>query len=209
MPNAKNSKKNGQYRLLDRRERVAALYLQGKSQQAIARLVGVSQATVSGDLAAVRKDWLASTLRDFDLKQAEELAKLDRLELVAWEAWERSCRDVQIRRSRAELPSPQKRGRGQPRPAPRTVVEETRKGQAGDPRFLERVAWCVETRLKLLGLLKPGQVQVGQVVTLDWDALAGPRVEAPDPFAERIARAGLPPPNPDGPPSPQKNPEGG
>lgn len=70
--------------------RVAALYLQGKTQTEIARVVGVSQMTVSNDLAALRKEWLAASLRDYDAKLAEEWERLKHLERAAWEEWERS-----------------------------------------------------------------------------------------------------------------------
>src|SRR5262249_46366485 len=73
-----------------RREQVAALYLQGHSQYTIAQQVGVTQQQISMDLKIIQKGWLASTLRDFDAAKSEQLAKLDQLELAAWAAWERS-----------------------------------------------------------------------------------------------------------------------
>jgi len=200
----KCNRKNDEYAMMERRRQVANLYLQGKTQWAIARAVKVSQGTVSNDLAAVREDWLASALRDFDAMKAEELARLDRLEAVAWEGWERSCRDavsthqrtVQEREVRRKAAG--KNGTaGRSRMAPvRKVEQRTAKGQAGDPRFLERVAWCVETRLKLMGLLRPGsQVNVNAPPSSQefWDALAGVTAqgEIPDEIEERIRRAEL------------------
>jgi len=49
-----------------RRETIAALYVQGQSQSTIAQHLGISQQQVSYDLKAIQKAWLASTLRDFD-----------------------------------------------------------------------------------------------------------------------------------------------
>ena len=40
---------------------------------------------------------------------------------------------------------------GQPLPDLKKSAKVS-KGQAGDPRFLERVCWCVEQRCKILGL---------------------------------------------------------
>ena len=53
--------------LLERRSKVADLYVQGHTQTAIGNQLGVSQGTISGDLIVIRKEWLASTIRDFDL----------------------------------------------------------------------------------------------------------------------------------------------
>jgi DNA-binding CsgD family transcriptional regulator len=92
-PKDKCNRKNDRYALMERRKRIASMYVTGKNQWERARTVGVSQGTVSNDLAAIREDWLASTRRDFDARKAEELAKLDQLEAEAWAAWERSCRD--------------------------------------------------------------------------------------------------------------------
>lgn len=141
MPLPKN-RKNDQYERLERRERVATLYLQGKTQWDIARLVKVSQGTVSNDLAAIREGWLASTLHDFDAKAAEELAKVGQLEATAWEAWQRSCKPI----------GKKSRKQSKKRPAERP----------GDPRFLDQVFRCIAVRLKMLGLLKGTQVTVQQ-----------------------------------------------
>jgi hypothetical protein len=93
MPLPKNAQ-NDRARIDDRRAKVAALYLAGKSQQAIAGVVGVSQMTVSKDIAHLRAQWRAAACDDFGAKQAEELAKLASLERAAWEGWIRSCEDA-------------------------------------------------------------------------------------------------------------------
>src|SRR5262245_53581405 len=113
MPNAGKNRKNNLYQRLDRRKRVAALYIQGQSQARIAEQVGVAQGTISYDLQAIRKEWLASSVRDFDEAKSQELAKLDHLEAEAWAGWERSCADGITNHERKEqvLRSPRKKGR--------------------------------------------------------------------------------------------------
>lgn len=136
--------KSKRYALMDRRKQVMELYLQGKTQWDIARLINVSQGTVCNDLTALRKNWLASALRDFDTLKAEELAKIDNVERAAWDAWECSRKPV----GKSEVMRP------------------------GDPRFLAQVFECVETRLKILGLLKPGTTTVNTQVNMEmWSAL--------------------------------------
>lgn len=141
--------------IADRRQKVAEMYLARRTQQEIAAAVGVDQATVSRDLTAVRKEWLASAVRDVGERKAEELARIDALELIALEAWKRSCKDAET------LHAGTTKGRttkaGDPLPD-LTKTYKTVKGQTGDPRFLERVSWCIDRRCQLLGLDPPKKV---------------------------------------------------
>ena len=127
-----------------RREAVADAYIQGRTQAAIARDLGISQPTVSTDLKAIQTQWRESAIRDFDLLRERELQKLDRVEREAWEAWERS-----------QKPSQQSvvstSGDGQ-------RTQNTVKDQSGDPRFLEAVHKCIAGRRALLGLDAPTRI---------------------------------------------------
>lgn len=162
MPNPGKNRKNDLQARLDRHRRVAELYLRGLSQMEIAERLGCSQPTVSNDLAGLRAEWLASSLRDFNEAKAQELAKLDELEREAWRAWERSCQDAVTQQVKVEqVPLPTKRkdqsaiGPEQERlQVVRRVAEKTSKGQVGDPRFLGQVAWCIEARVRILLNLK-------------------------------------------------------
>lgn len=128
------------------RRRIADLYLQGETQIDIAEKVGISQGTVSRDIKFLQDFWLKSSLIDFDEAKSKELAKVDRLEREYWDAWERSCEDAESTTEKEiELDD-------------RTIRKEatqTAKGQAGDPRFLAGVQWCIEKRCKILGLDAP------------------------------------------------------
>jgi predicted transcriptional regulator len=97
------TRKNSQVKAEERRLRVASLYIRGKSQVEIAADVGVSQSTVCNDLNEVRRLWKASAMVDFDAKKEEQLAKIDEVEKKAWEAWERSCEDAEVRHRRREF----------------------------------------------------------------------------------------------------------
>lgn len=155
------NKQNGTFAIARRRAKVAAMYLLGDTQQEIAKAVGVSQVTVSYDLAAVRKQWLASSLRDFDAMKGEELARLELLEREAWEAWSRSRSAETSSRTEKVLacePAGPVTSKGTVHtPAaliPTKVIREvTTSGRTGDPRYLLQVFRCVEARLKLLGAL--------------------------------------------------------
>ena len=124
------------------RRRVAELYLKGWLQADIAKEIGRSQSTVGRDLLELRKQWLESSLVDTDKAKAKELARIDVLEREAWDAWLRSQEDVETVTQRAyEL-------KGVPIKEAKRVV----KGQTGDPRYLDRVSWCIQQRSKILDL---------------------------------------------------------
>jgi hypothetical protein len=154
---SKKTYKRGQHdhdliALVARRQRVADAYLRGQSQDRIAQQENVSQAQISRDLATIREDWKQSSIMDFNERKAQELAKIDAVETTAWAAWEKSCKDAEIYHTGVD------KGRagkdGQPLPE-RQKSWKTVKGQFGDARFLERVAWCINRRCELLGLDAP------------------------------------------------------
>lgn len=137
----------------ERRPKVAERYLNGKRQSEIAEELGVNQATISRDLAALRKEWIKSALIDFNEAKARELTRIDNLESTYWEAWERSLEAFKSKVIKAK---------GNPRTEEelKTNAEQTLKTEDrnGDPRYLQGVQWCIEQRCKILGVYDtPGQ----------------------------------------------------
>lgn len=130
------------------RRRISDLYLQGLLQSEIAEQLEVGQATVSRDLKALRDEWLEDSKANFDEAKSRELAKIDRLEREYWQAWGHSCKDAETLRQE-----------GDPKQPPTKVVK-TSKGQAGDPRFLQGVQWCIERRCKILGVDAPQKLNI-------------------------------------------------
>ena len=129
-----------------RRRVVADMYLSGTVQSEIADELAVNQSTISRDLKALQKAWLESALVDLDEAKARELAKVDNLEREYWTAWERSCEDAETVRQKG---APGAEG------IKTESIEKTSKGQAGDPRFLAGVQWCIERRCKIIGIDAP------------------------------------------------------
>jgi hypothetical protein len=150
--------------LAERRQQVAALYIRGITQAEIGRRYGLNQATVSRDLAAVRAAWLASSIADYGERKAQELARIDAIESEAWAAWERSQTDAET--LHAESLKGRVGANGAPLPD-LAKTSKTAKGQCGDPRYLERVGWCVEQRCKILGLLAPEKHDHSGTLTVD------------------------------------------
>lgn len=138
------------------RKRIGELYLKGWLQNDIAKELKISQSTVSRDLKALFKQWQKSALVDIDKAKAKELAKVDNLELEYWTAWKRSCEDAEttVKKTKGNVKK-YKGNDGQfiaERPA---EIDQTSKGQSGDPRFLQGVQWCIDKRCKILGIDAP------------------------------------------------------
>jgi hypothetical protein len=155
----RNNAQNDETRMTERRERVAGMYIEGKTQHQIAEVVGVSQMTISNDLKAIRETWKERTLRAYDEKVAQDLARLDYFEEQSWAAFRRSCRPV-------DADSPDK---------------------PGDPRFLDHVSKCIEWRLKILGLLKGELQPMVNNVILNFEELYGRPALEDDPVEQAIA----------------------
>lgn len=132
--------------IADRRRKVSAAYLQGKTQPEIAVELAVTQATISRDLKAVREEWMQSALVDMNAAKAQELAKIDLLEIEYWQGWRRSIGE------RLDETTKGINVDGRLVPAEKTVKKIT---MLGDTRFLDGVQWCIDKRCKILGLDAP------------------------------------------------------
>jgi predicted transcriptional regulator len=132
--------------IASRRQKVAEMYLSGSYQSSIADKLGIDQATVSRDLAELRKEWLERSINHVDQKKAIELAKLDRLEVTYWEAWERSKQNARtvIKRHTPDGNSTERK------------IEQ----KVGNPTFLEGVLKCIDRRCQLLGLDAPKRTEM-------------------------------------------------
>lgn len=195
-------------RITERRERVARLYLRGHTQADIASREGVCQGTVSDDVKALIDHWTASALVDFNQAMQVELRRLNQLEERAWTQFERSCEDAEFKRRRVEeslrtepAPQPQRspKGKGKRRVSgpptvtrmvpTKTVVEETREGRCGDPRFMTVVYNCIDARVRILGGYKNEKGgNTNQFVNINWGEMYA-RDEAADAIEAEIEEA--------------------
>src|SRR5262245_35212557 len=74
---------------------IADLYCRGLPQVVIAQRVGISRQQVGYDLADLRERWQAAAAEQISAWVARELAKIDHVERIAWEAWDKSCLDAE------------------------------------------------------------------------------------------------------------------
>ena len=171
-----------------RRREVCSLYCEGWTLNEIGEKLNTTGATISNDLKAIRKDWLAYSTRDFGQAKAEELAKIDHLEMVAYEAWKKSCENAEERKHKREkAPRIKMDERGKPIPGStrllviKETLEDIKRGQTGNPAFLDKIAWCIQTRAKILGLLDERNVTNVNHVSVNWDELYRQQSEEPVP----------------------------
>ncbi len=127
------------------RSKIGRLYLSKNTQAEIGEIVGLTQQSVSLHLKALQKEWMESANKDFDLTRAIELAKIDRLEATAHDAWEASRKD--------------KTTESIDTVSDVEVKTQTRtQSQYGNPRFLDLVLKCITKRCEMLGLYAPTKI---------------------------------------------------
>lgn len=138
------------------------LYLAGRSQVEIAGLIGVSQQQVSLYLKTLQSRWQTLAAEALEARKARELARLDRLEREYWLAWERSTQNAETTVNKAKTISLKEETEAGLIEVPALEREwtHTTRGQAGDPRFLDGVHRCIETRLKVVGGFAPVKHEV-------------------------------------------------
>jgi hypothetical protein len=155
------TKRRSTAQLMRDRKKIAELYLKGWLQVDIAEAVGVDQSTVSRDIMALIEEWKADAKSDIDAFIAHELARISLLEDTYWQAWQRSTENKEVEASKVI----------EGKDGQRMEAQTRSEGQAGDPRFLQGVQWCIERRCKLLGLDEPerfkGEIKVDDTLTDD------------------------------------------
>jgi hypothetical protein len=171
-----------------RRKRVASLYLRRWTQTRIAHHLGVSQTTISRDMDVIRDEWRANRTMNYERRLDQEIAEVDGVMERALKGWLRSLTDAETVTTTETEGKPQE-------------VKTSRKGQSGNPAYLDKILACVELRLRLIGIKKDPTL-LEQVLEL----VPG--------LAERLALGGLlpaptvapvPPPEPPPPPPPNGN----
>ena len=123
------------------------MYLQGFNQVEIAEALDVSQATISSDIKSAREEWRTARTKKVDRMMNRELARIDHLARIYWDAWERSIGEV--------VTVTEKVGTN--------GVERSEKTEqkVGDRGFLDGVAKCIDMRTKLLGVNKERPPEAG------------------------------------------------
>jgi hypothetical protein len=128
-----------------RRKDALAMYLKQKPMGVIAQQMGVSIATISKDIAAIREIWRNTNNTNYGELKERELAKVDTLELTYWNAWEASLK------VKSKIVKRSTRGKR----SETLEASEEQQETYGDPRFLAGIQWCIDKRCDILGLNAP------------------------------------------------------
>jgi hypothetical protein len=153
--------RNEPLKLEQRRRKVATLYLRGRYQFEIAAELGVDGSTISRDLQAIRDQWRASSLRDFDGLKAKELDRIDALEREYWAAWDAHRRAGGRQADDGEVDPADADDHDDTEDADDHDDTGGTDGSAPSPKaavFLAGVNKCIERRCKILGLDAPTKV---------------------------------------------------
>jgi DNA-binding CsgD family transcriptional regulator len=145
---AKKAKATQAVRVAQRQAKVAELYLSGMTMMAVGKELGISDATVCTDLAALRTQWRTKANASIDKLIQNELSHTDWVEMEATKAWHRS---VGIHKKTITKEGTSAGAQGGSYDETVEHAEEL----AGDPRFLDIINKCVDQRCKILGLIAP------------------------------------------------------
>lgn len=125
-------------------DEVLAGLKQGKTVTAIAKATGLTTGDVLSRARELHNLWLASCVHDVDQARREQIQRLDLVEDEAWAAWQRSLKPTRVT----------VKGKKEGDFASTTHEDKTLKSTSGDPKWLEIVIRCVETKSRLLGLFQ-------------------------------------------------------
>lgn len=166
MRTKKTSRTNDQKR--KHRIIIAAMYLEGRVQGDIAEVIGISRSQVAEDMGVIRKEWLKSTLIDFNEAKAKELVKLDKLEEEAWKAWKESKK---VKETKLLDFTGKKDADGKPQVSKMNLKKED---QTGNPQYLAMVKDCIKRRCDILGFDAPKKEEHSGKVDFNYSPVFNP-----------------------------------
>lgn len=135
----------------ERQAIVARLYMvEDMTQMEIAQELGVSQSTISKDVAKIHEEFKMRQTLPLQWYKEQQLQKLNAIEKAAREGWERS-----IGKSTRVVEKSSLDNNNQ---LVITEKVETTDELPGDPRFLNQMIACVDRRIRILGLDEPQEL---------------------------------------------------
>lgn len=120
---------------------IANLYLQGQTQAQIGVKLKLSRQQIGYDIKEIIQEWRAEYIEDINEKITIELNKINLVESECWLAWEKSKK---VKKQITEFRDGYKNLNS-------TITNKY--DNLPNDRYMDKIKWCIETRLKLLGLL--------------------------------------------------------
>ena len=146
------------------RATISRLVLEGKTQQEIANFLELDRSMVGREVKEIRKEWKASSLRDFDEERGQKLAELELIKSELWSAWQQS-------KTAQETTSIEKTGladseKNSSNLASARIKHLLRKQtKPGDVSYMSGILACIKEQSKILGIY-PQESIGGQAITL-------------------------------------------
>lgn len=133
-------------------EKIEAMALEGRPQREIADACGVATSTIQHHLEhTIRPRWHSVCKGRLE----QEIALIDRIQMIAWERFHRSTQPQTKRRIEKAL----QKGGAAPRVVKRVLEKTTLTGEAC---WIDLVKWCVEQRAKIFGHYAPEKHQIAE-----------------------------------------------
>ena len=126
--------------ILSDKVKIAKWYLEGKTYNEIAQKLGLSRQTIGYELKNIFTEWKEDRIQFYEIKVLIELEKINNVEVEAWNEWHNSKKD----KTSISISDNEKFGK---------TETETNSSSVGNRGFLQDIKWCIETRLKILGIL--------------------------------------------------------
>lgn len=167
---------------------VAHYYAMGYSILEISELMNQNQRTVAKWIEEVKQRWLREQVKSYEIRQAEHLSKLDKLERELWDSWDKSKAGIKRRiKTKGTISGGRNAGDSN------SVVTDTT-NQPGDPRYADQLLKVLQTKQKILGLDAPtvikhtGEVGIMSLSMVERDKLTDEeKLERMYVFLERMA----------------------
>lgn len=163
---------------LKRNTQVIEMVTSGKSHSVVAALVGVSVGRISQIISEARAEWTVRREIAAEDQIDVSLTKLDEIYNEARLGWERSYQDAVTLTTKKSLRTPKISKKVLARAKAQLVTtnqDEVRKGQAGDPAFLQVMKNVADTRLKLLNAFpKEDKTEINNIVQFDFSQFTNP-----------------------------------
>jgi hypothetical protein len=156
--------KRTKVQVIEDRDFIARHYLRGIAHQRIADMLilelkrdyVLSRQQIEYDIAEIVKALELRYKQQIGVYLFEQLRKVDELESEAWAAWEASKKPrkkttIVTKKNQVKVEPGE-----EPPKDPQDVIIESA-DQTGDVRYFEKIQWCIELRLRLLGFFRNTQ----------------------------------------------------
>lgn len=138
---------------------ITSYLLQGYSHRWISEKVGLSEPTITKEVAIIQQYWEDHAITNWNQLRNQQLARIDVLEWEAWAGYYRSLRPSEVetvQEGRAEtVEKADRKGENASLDKLNRLARKVRKERDGERGWLDTVKWCIAERNRMLGFYAP------------------------------------------------------